>query len=124
MELLSHGQIYKFILCQTLASLAKHYNFSLDTDWKKLSKAHQEVILYGSGNEEIKFNYDDGYEKRANKKSFEGVISNLERRYLETDSDWKREEIEQYQSEKECERCKGYRLKRRSSLYKNINTKI
>ena len=109
---------------QTLASLAKHYDFSLDTDWKKLSKAHQEVILYGSGNEEIKFNYDDGYEKRANKKSFEGVISNLERRYLETDSDWKREEIEQYQSEKECERCKGYRLKEEALCIKILNKNI
>ena len=96
---------------QTLASLAKHYKFSLDDDWRKLSKTHQDIILYGSGNEEIRFSYDDGYEKHSNKKSFEGVISNLERRYLETDSDWKREEIEQYQSEKQCERCKGYRLK-------------
>ena len=96
---------------QTLASLAQHYKFSLDDDWRKLSKTHQDIILYGSGNEEIKFSYDDGYEKHSNKKSFEGVIVNLERRYLETDSDWKREEIEQYQSEKECERCKGYRLK-------------
>ena len=45
------------------------------------------------------------------KKAFEGVINNLERRYLETDSDWKREEISQYQSESNCEKCKGLRLK-------------
>ncbi len=96
---------------QTLASLAKHYKFDLDTKWKKLPKKVQDIILYGSDEEEIKFHYDDGYEKYDTKKTFEGVINNLERRYLETDSDWKREEIAQYQSETNCEKCKGLRLK-------------
>ncbi|MBO6490125.1 MAG: excinuclease ABC subunit UvrA, partial [Pelagibacteraceae bacterium] len=59
----------------------------------------------------IKFSYDDGYEKYSHKKTFEGVINNLERRYLETDSDWKREEIAQYQTESNCEKCSGHRLK-------------
>ena len=96
---------------QTLASLAKHYNFSLEDKWSKLSKKIKEIILYGSDDEEIKFTYDDGYEKYSHKKTFEGVINNLERRYLETDSDWKREEIAQYQSDTKCERCNGHRLK-------------
>jgi len=97
---------------QTLASLAKHYKFSLNEPWKKLPKKIQDMILYGSDDDEIKFSYDDGYEKYTTaKKSFEGVINNLERRYLETDSDWKREEISQYQTESNCERCKGQRLK-------------
>ena len=96
---------------QTLASLAKHYSFSLDSSWKKLPKKTQDIILYGSDDEEIKFVYDDGYEKYSTKKTFEGVINNLERRYLETDSEWKREEISQYQSESNCEKCKGFRLK-------------
>jgi len=96
---------------QTLSSLAKHYDFLLSTPWKKLSKKIQEIILFGSNNEEIKFTYDDGYEKYSTKKTFEGVINNLERRYLETDSEWKREEISQYQSESNCEKCKGQRLK-------------
>ena len=96
---------------QTLASLAKHYNFSLDDRWSKLPKKIKDIILYGSDDEEIKFSYDDGYEKYSHKKTFEGVINNLERRYLETDSDWKREEIAQYQSDTKCERCNGYRLK-------------
>ena len=96
---------------QTLASLAKHYNFSLDDKWSKLPKKIRDIILYGSDEEEIKFSYDDGYEKYSHKKSFEGVINNLERRYLETDSDWKREEISQYQSDTKCERCNGHRLK-------------
>ena len=107
---------------QTLAALAKHYDFSLDVEWKKLTKEVQDIILYGSENEEIKFSYDDGYEKYANKKKFEGVINNLERRYLETDSDWKREEIAQYQNEKECERCSGFRLKEEALCVK-INEK-
>tara|TARA_B100001057_G_scaffold263755_1_gene263910 strand:- start:244 stop:2895 length:2652 start_codon:yes stop_codon:yes gene_type:complete len=96
---------------QTLASLAKHYEFSLEDKWNKLSKKIKDIILYGSDDEEIKFTYDDGYEKYSHKKTFEGVINNLERRYLETDSDWKREEIAQYQSDTKCERCNGYRLK-------------
>ncbi len=96
---------------QTLASLAKHYKFDLNTKWKKLPKKIQDIILYGSDEDEIKFHYDDGYEKYDTKKTFEGVINNLERRYLETDSDWKREEISQYQSETSCEKCKGMRLK-------------
>jgi excinuclease ABC subunit A len=96
---------------QTLSSLAKHYKFSLTDPWGKLPKNVQEVILYGSDEEEIKFNYDDGYEVYSTKKTFEGVINNLERRYLETDSEWKREEIAQYQSESNCEKCKGQRLK-------------
>ena len=96
---------------QTLASLAKHYGFSLDEKWSKLSKKIKDVILFGSDDEEIKFTYDDGYEKYSHKKTFEGVVNNLERRYLETDSDWKREEIAQYQSDTKCERCNGQRLK-------------
>ena len=96
---------------QTLASLAKHYGFSLEDKWAKLPKKIKDIILYGSDDEEIKFTYDDGYEKYSHKKTFEGVINNLERRYLETDSDWKREEISQYQSDTKCERCSGYRLK-------------
>ena len=96
---------------QTLSSLAKHYKFSLNDKWQKLPKKIKDIILFGSDDEEIKFSYDDGYEKYSHKKTFEGVVNNLERRYLETDSDWKREEISQYQSDSKCEVCKGFRLK-------------
>lgn len=96
---------------QTLSSLSKHFKFSLDTPWKKLNKEIKDIILYGSDDEEIKFLYDDGYEKYSTRKTFEGVINNLERRFLETESEWKREEISQYQSESDCEKCKGMRLK-------------
>ena len=92
--------------------MAKHYKFSLNDPWKKLPKKIQDIILYGSGEDELKFTYDDGYEKYTTaKKTFEGVVNNLERRFLETDSDWTREEISQYQSDKKCEGCNGHRLK-------------
>ena len=96
---------------QTLASIAKHYKVSLSDPWKKLPKKIQEIILFGSDEEEISFSYDDNYQSYKTKKSFEGVVNNLERRYLETDSEWKREEIAQYQSESNCDKCKGQRLK-------------
>ena len=109
---------------QTLTSLAKHYKFSLNDKWEKLPKKIKEIILFGSDDEEIKFSYDDGYEKYSHKKTFEGVINNLERRYLETDSDWKREEISQYQSDTKCERCNGQRLKEEALCVKIANLNI
>ena len=96
---------------QTLASIAKHYGISLDEKWKKLPKKIKDVILFGSDDEEIKFSYDDGYEKYSHKKTFEGVVNNLERRFLESDSEWKREAIAEYQSDSACEGCNGNRLK-------------
>ena len=96
---------------QTLDALARHYKFSLSVSWKDLSKDIQEVILYGSGEEKIKFSYDDGLRRYDIKKPFEGVISNMERRYHETDSSWVREELEHYQDRNPCEVCKGFRLK-------------
>ena len=109
---------------QTLASIAKHYNFSLDYKWKKLPKKIKDIILYGSDEEEIKFNYDDGYEKYSHKKTFEGVINNLERRFLESDSEWKREAIAEYQSDSACENCNGNRLKEEALCVKIDNHNI
>ena len=109
---------------QTLASIAKHYSFSLDEKWKKIPKKIKDVILFGSDEEEIKFNYDDGYEKYSHKKTFEGVINNLERRFLESDSEWKREAIAEYQSDSACEGCNGYRLKEEALCVKIDNLNI
>lgn len=109
---------------QTLASIAKHYGFTLDDKWKKLPKKIKDVILYGSDEEEIKFNYDDGYEKYSHKKTFEGVINNLERRFLESDSEWKREAIAEYQSDSACEGCNGDRLKEEALCVKIDNHNI
>jgi excinuclease ABC subunit A len=109
---------------QTLASIAKHYNFSLNEKWKKLSKKIKDIILYGSDDDEIKFNYDDGYEKYSHKKTFEGVINNLERRFLESDSEWKRDAIAEYQSDSNCESCNGNRLKEEALCVKIDNLNI
>ncbi|MGA8613423.1 MAG: excinuclease ABC subunit UvrA, partial [Xanthobacteraceae bacterium] len=96
---------------QTLSALGKHYKFTLDTKWKDLPKKTQDAILYGSGDTEIRFSYDDGIRAYETKRAFEGVITNLERRFRETDSDWAREEIARYFTDVPCEACKGYRLK-------------
>ena len=96
---------------QTLSALGKHYKFTLDTKWKDLPKKTQDAILYGSSETEIRFSYDDGMRAYETKRPFEGVITNLERRYKETDSDWAREEIARYFTDVPCAACHGYRLK-------------
>jgi len=96
---------------QTLEALARSYKASLNKPWKDLDKAFRNVVLYGSGEKEINFSYDD--EKRSYKttKSFEGVIHNLERRWKETESQWRREDLSRFQSSQPCEVCHGQRLK-------------
>jgi excinuclease ABC subunit A len=96
---------------QTLGALGKHYRFTLDTKWKDLPKKTQDVILYGSGDEEIRVTYDDGLRSYTTRKPFEGIIPNLERRHEETESEWAREEIEKYFTDVPCQACSGYRLK-------------
>jgi len=96
---------------QTLQALGKHYRFTLDTKWNDLPKKTQDAILYGSGDTEIRFSYDDGIRAYDTRRPFEGVVTNLERRYRETDSDWAREEIARYFTDVPCDACKGYRLK-------------
>ncbi|MBZ0138208.1 MAG: excinuclease ABC subunit UvrA, partial [Pseudorhodoplanes sp.] len=96
---------------QTLDALGKHYRFTLDTKWKALPKKTQEAILYGSGEDEIRFVYDDGLRSYQTKKPFEGVITNLERRFRETESEWAREELQKYFTDVPCDACAGHRLK-------------
>ena len=96
---------------QTLTALGKHYKFTLDTKWKDLTKKVQQALLHGSGEEDIKFSYEDGVRSYDTKKPFEGVITNLDRRYRETESEWAREELAKYFSDMPCEGCHGYRLK-------------
>ena len=103
---------------QICNSLAKHFKFSLDTPWSKLPKKIHNIILFGSEDEHIKFTYDDGYRVQTSKKSFEGVVRNLERRYIETESDWMRGNIEKYQSEVKCPECEGNRLKEEALVVK------
>ncbi len=96
---------------QTLDSLARHFKVSTTLPWKEIPKAARDAILYGSGEEIIKMAYVDGDRKYQIAKPFEGVITNLERRYRETDSNWTREEVEKYQRITACDVCAGNRLK-------------
>ena len=96
---------------QTLEALGKHYDFKLSDSWRDIDKDARQAILYGTGKTEIPFNYDDGMRTYKTRKTFEGVIPNLERRWRETDSSWMREEIEKFMSSSPCETCDGNRLK-------------
>ena len=96
---------------QTIEAIAKHYEFDKNTPWKNLPKHVQQVFLYGSGDEEIPFRYDEGGRVYQVTRVFEGVIPNMERRYRETDSNWIREEFERYQNNRPCGSCGGYRLR-------------
>ena len=96
---------------QTLQALGKHYKFTLDTKWKDLPKKTQDAILHGSGEDAVKFIYDDGLRSYQTTKPFEGVITNLERRWRETESDWAREEMAKYFTDIPCAACTGHRLK-------------
>ena len=96
---------------QTLQALADHYDFDLDQPWNKLPEKVRDIILNGTGDEEVQFVYDDGLRRYEVKKTFEGVIPNLNRRYRETDSQWVRDEITKYMSAADCPACGGKRLK-------------
>ncbi len=96
---------------QTIEALAKHYKFDASTKWKDLPEEVQRVFLYGSGEEQILFRYDENGRIYQVKRPFEGVIPNMERRYRETDSNWVREEFERYQNNRPCGACEGHRLR-------------
>ncbi len=96
---------------QTLEALARHFKVSMTTPWEKLPAKVQQAILYGTGEEEVDFVYEDGVRRYTNRKPFEGVIGNIERRFRETESDWVREELSRYQGSHPCDACGGYRLK-------------
>jgi len=96
-----------------LHSLAKHYGFGVDIPWRKLPKTIQHVILYGSGEEKIRFTYlteTGGRQQRTH--PFEGIIPNIERRYRESESPAVREELSRFISTRPCPDCDGARLNR------------
>ena len=109
---------------QTLEALGKAYKFRLDVAWESLPKVARDVILFGTDDEAVKFSYDDGLRAYDVKKPFEGVVRNLERRYLETESEWAREEIGRYMSATPCTACKGFRLKPEALAVKIDGTHI
>ena len=95
-------------------ALAKKYGFKLTTPWKELSDEVREVILYGTRGEKLDLHYDQPRGKGVLHQAFEGVCNNVERRYLETQSDASKRELEEMMAECPCPDCKGRRLKKES----------
>ncbi len=96
---------------QVLGSLAREYKFDIETPWGELPEEVQRVILHGSKGKPVTLTFIDGKKKYDVSKPFEGVIGNLNRRLLQTESAWMREELNKYQSAAPCEVCAGARLK-------------
>ena len=94
-----------------LGSVARHYGFSLETPWKDLPPMIPAIILNGSGGEVIRLTFMDGRKSYDVQKTFNGVIGNLERRLLQTESAWMQEELAKFQTAMPCEACNGARLK-------------
>jgi excinuclease ABC subunit A len=95
---------------QVLASLAKAYGFDLTTPWKDLAPDQKLIILHGTGGLPVPLTFKDGRREYTVNKAFEGVIGNLNRRMLQTESAWMREELSKYQTAQACETCGGKRL--------------
>ena len=96
---------------QVLGSLAREFGFSLETPWEELPGEAKLIILHGTGGKPVTLTFVDGRKSYDVKKPFEGVIGNLNRRLLQTESAWMREELNKYQSSAHCETCGGARLK-------------
>lgn len=97
---------------QLIRDLAAHYGFDVDTPFKKLPKATQQVILHGSGSEKIQFRYHTDRGTHEREHSFVGIIPNLEKRYRETESRAVRDELARYIATQPCPECHGQRLRR------------
>jgi len=96
---------------QMIKSLAKHYQFDLETPFQALNQSIQEILLYGNNEEAIQFTYiNDKGRKTIRNAPFEGIMNNLKRRYLETESNSVREELNKYQTMQDCPDCYGSRL--------------
>ncbi len=97
---------------QMMKSISKHYQMDLNKPFNELSKTHQDILLYGSGDEEITFTYKSDRDKNTRKRvhPFEGVIPNLDRRYKDTESNAVREELSKLLAQRRCTTCEGVRL--------------
>ena len=96
---------------QTIQSLARHFHFDLESPWSELAEPIRQLLLYGSGTEEIDFRFEDSRGSAHRKRhAFEGVVPNLDRRFRETDSAAVREELGKFRGTRACPECKGSRL--------------
>jgi excinuclease ABC subunit A len=97
---------------QMTTALAERYDIDVEAPWHTLSEAQQRIFLYGTGGERVDVRYRNRYgRERAYGARFEGIVTNLERRYRETDSDLQREKIEEFMSVRPCPVCHGARLR-------------
>ena len=97
---------------QLIQSLARHFEFDIETPWNELPARIQKVLLEGSGEELIEFRYTEGKRVSRKRHAFEGILPNLERRYRETESATVREELTKYLGLRPCPECAGARLSR------------
>ncbi|RVQ68895.1 excinuclease ABC subunit UvrA [Croceicoccus ponticola] len=109
---------------QVLASLGREYEFELTTPWQDFDKEIRDIILYGTKGRAIPLTFKDGRKEYTVKKAFEGVIGNLNRRLLQTESAWMREELGKYQTAQPCEVCGGKRLNEKALAVKIAGTDI
>ncbi len=112
------GKISSKLFLETLKALSEHYNFSLDTPFSHLSKSVQDILLHGSGEDIITFQYHDGSKSQIIQQPFAGIIPSLEEKERKADSSLVKEELLKYKSEHKCIACQGYRLKEESLCIK------
>jgi excinuclease ABC subunit A len=103
---------------QTLEAVAKHYEVSMYKPFGEIAPDIQQKILFGSGDEEIEFVYDDGFKSSKTSRVFEGVLNSLIAQWNKTESEHVRDELSQYQSKKPCSSCHGYRVRMESRCVK------
>src|SRR2546423_3959731 len=102
----------QFFYPELLETVSKYFGIDMGKPWSKLTKQHQNVLLEGTGDKKIRFGYKNQYgHERWYEAPFEGVVANLQRRYEETQSEYLKQELERYMSDKPCPACKGRRLK-------------
>lgn len=108
----------------TLNSLAKHYKFSLDEPFSSLPEKVRNVLFYGSGKEEINFEYYDDRRMETITQSFAGIIPSLNAKYNKVDTSWMKDDLARFMSKQNCDVCSGYRLKKESLCVKIDNLNI
>jgi excinuclease ABC subunit A len=109
---------------QMLDTISAHFKFKLNTPFNKLTKKIQKILLYGSGDEHIKYFFEKDGRQQHYTDTFDGVIPDLERRYLETDSTWSREEIARFMRALPCQQCEGKRLRKEAISVKVTDLNI
>jgi len=109
---------------QVLGSLAKEFGFDLTTPWQELGEANRDIILHGTKGRRVPLTFKDGRKQYTVQKAFEGVVGNLNRRLMQTESAWMREELAKFQTAQPCETCGGARLNEKARAVKVAMTDI